>query len=415
MKQNYFMVGFAFLIFFVISFLTNILGPMIPDIIESFNLSLTMAGYLPFSFFIAYGVMFIPARILVEKYGEKPIIIISFCLSFIGSLMFAMFPNFNVTLCSLFLIGISIAMLHAAINPLLPVAGGENHFAIYSMIIPFAFGTASCISPQVYSYLVTHLKTPTGQVNVFVSTLANVVPPQIPWISLYWVFTVVTILMVILMLLIRLPKVPRKDDEKAGTWKTHVMLFKYKNVLLYFIGIMAYVGSQQGVVIWVSQFLKRYHGFDPKIQGADAVSYFWSMFTVGFLLGLLLLKLFDNRKILIVFSSAAMISLTFAIFGPANVAYYAFAIVGFFVSVMWWIIFSLALNSVPRHHGSFSGILCTAIIGGAVVPLIVGWLGDLIGLRLGMTFLYITLGYILSIGFWAKPLIKNTVIKKQKT
>jgi fucose permease len=88
--------------------------------------------------------------------------------------------------------------------------------------------------------------------------------------------------------------------------------------------------------------------------------------------------------------------------------------VGFFAAVMYPVIFSLALNSVAEHHGSFSGILVSAIIGGAVVPLIVGGLGDLFGLRNGMLFLYLTMGYILSVGFWAKPLIKNVTIDFRK-
>jgi fucose permease len=65
---------------------------------------------------------------------------------------------------------------------------------------------------------------------------------------------------------------------------------------------------------------------------------------------------------------------------------------------------------MKSHHGSFSGILCSGIIGGALAPLIIGAIGDLIGLKGGMTFLYITLGYIFSIGFWANPLIKNKTI-----
>jgi fucose permease len=87
---------------------------------------------------------------------------------------------------------------------------------------------------------------------------------------------------------------------------------------------------------------------------------------------------------------------------------------GFAASVMWPIIFSLALNSVSSHHGSFSGILCTGIIGGALIPPIIGALGDAFGLRQGMLFLYLTLGYILSIGFWAKPLITNETIADKK-
>jgi len=74
------------------------------------------------------------------------------------------------------------------------------------------------------------------------------------------------------------------------------------------------------------------------------------------------------------------------------------------------VIFSLALNSVPRHHGSFSGILCTGIVGGAVVSLAVGWLGDRFGLRASMGLLFLTLGYILSVGFWARPLVANATV-----
>jgi fucose permease len=81
---------------------------------------------------------------------------------------------------------------------------------------------------------------------------------------------------------------------------------------------------------------------------------------------------------------------------------------------MWATIFALALNSVDRHHGSFSGILCTGIIGGAVMPWIVGKLGDSFGLRSGMLVVFLTLAYIISIGFWAKPLITNATIGSKK-
>jgi MFS transporter, FHS family, L-fucose permease len=88
----------------------------------------------------------------------------------------------------------------------------------------------------------------------------------------------------------------------------------------------------------------------------------------------------------------------------------AFPASGFFLSVMWSIIFSLALNSASRHHGAFSGILCTGILGGAVVPLLVGALGDRVGLRFAMLIVFATLGFILSIAFWARPLIRNETV-----
>ena len=102
------------------------------------------------------------------------------------------------------------------------------------------------------------------------------------------------------------------------------------------------------------------------------------------------------------------------LFGPGPLARFAFPLVGFAAAVMWPIIFSLALNSVPSHHGSFSGILCTGIVGGALVPLLIGRLGDAFGLRQGMLVLYLSLGYILSIGLWARPLIANKTVSLRK-
>lgn len=415
MTTNRIIVGLVFLIFFVISLVTNILGPLIPDIINSFTLSLALAGFLPFSFFVAYGVMSIPAGMLVERYREKTVIAIAFGVAFVGSLAFALFPHFRVGLASLFLIGIGMAMLQVAINPLLRVAGGEQHFAFNSVMAQLIFGLASFISPQIYAYLVGQLTGYTGAGNVVIATLARVVPPALPWISLYWVFTVVTLAMVAVVVATPLPRVELKEDERAGGWSSYRALIRQRHVKLYTLGIFCYVGLEQGVANWISQFLQTYHGFDPRTVGANAVSSFWGLMTAGCLLGLLLLKLFDSRKVLIAAAAAATVALSAGLFGSARVSLLAFPLVGFCASVMWSIIFSLALNSVREHHGSFSGILCTAIVGGAVVPLLVGWQGDLVGLRQSMLLLYLPLGYILAIGFWARPLVQNaTFALKQK-
>jgi len=276
------------------------------------------------------------------------------------------------------------------------------------------FGLASFISPFVYSYLVLNLKEYNGEGNLLINFFANVVPNNLPWISLYWVFAFVSLLMVLIMLVVKIPKLELKEDEQVGAWAVHKQLFKSKIVILYFIGIFAYVGSEQGVANWISKFLEDYHGFDPQTTGASTVSYFWGMLTAGTVLGLVLLKFVDSRKVLIWFSLASIVSLAVALFGNGTMALFGFPAVGFFASVMWSIIFSLALNSVELHHGSFSGILVTGIIGGAIVPLIVGWLGNYFGLRTGMLFLFITLAYITSVGFWSKPIINNETLKSKK-
>jgi len=79
---------------------------------------------------------------------------------------------------------------------------------------------------------------------------------------------------------------------------------------------------------------------------------------------------------------------------------------------MWSIVISLGLNSVSTHHGTLAGILCTGIIGGAVIPLVIGALSDWIGLKAAMFLLYITLGYLFSMGLWARPLVNNKTINQ---
>lgn len=414
MKRNYYIVALIMLTFFVVSFLTNIIGPLVPDIIKGFHLSLTLVALLPFAFFIAYGVMSIPTGVLLEKYKEKKIMVAAFVVAFIGALILAMFPNYLTAVVSLFLIGSGMAMLQVVINPLLRTAGGEENYAFNSVLAQLIFGLASFVSPLVYSYLVLNLKNPEGSRDVILSTLKSLVPGSLPWISLYWLFTIICLAMILVIIFSKFPKVELSEDEEVEPVNVYIQLLKNPIVILFFFGIFMYVGTEQGVANWMSQFLQTYHGVNPQTTGADEVSRFWGLMTAGGVLGLFLLKVMDSRKVLIGFTVLAIISLSFALFGGKTASLYAFPIIGFFASVMYPVIFSLALNSLEEHHGAFAGILVTAIIGGAIVPLIIGWLGDMLGLRTGMFFLYITMGFILSIGFWAKPIITNKTIQMSR-
>ncbi|HEY2861434.1 MAG TPA: MFS transporter [Terracidiphilus sp.] len=405
------MVGTVFLVFFVLSLISNILGPIIPDIIDSFHVSLTAAALLPFSFFLAYGILSVPAGFLVERFTEKPVMAVSFGAALAGALAFALHPAYGVALASLFVIGAGMAMLQVAINPLLRVAGGEEHFAFNSASAQFVFGAASFLSPHIYSCMVENLPGPAS--GPLLDTMRRITPPALPWVSMYWIFAAVSGAMVLVISALRFPRIVRTEEELVGTAGTYRSLLKRRVVWLYFGAIFAYVGSEQGTADWISGFLSRYHGFDPHTTGAAAVSWFWGLMTAGCFLGMILLKAFDSRRVLLAFSFGALTALTVALFGPAQVSLYAFPVLGFFASIMWPTVMSLALNSVAEHHGAFAGILCTGIVGGAVVPLIVGRLGDVAGLRVGMMFLYITFGCVLSVGLWARPLIANATVTKR--
>jgi FHS family L-fucose permease-like MFS transporter len=414
MTRSRYMVGLVFLTFFVISLLTNILGPIVPDIISSFRVSLTAAGFLAFAFFIAYGVMSIPAGFLVERFTEKPVMVLAFAAGTLGSLGFALSPGYRVAMISYFTIGAGMAVLQVAINPLLRVAGGEEHYAFNSTVAQFVFGSASFISPRVYSYLVLNLKDPAPDQTVLLRVLRRLTPAELPWASIYWIFAATALVMVFVLLLTKFPRVQHTAEERVGSLSMYRTLVHRRVVWFYFAAMFAYVGSEQGTADWMSSFLSQYHSLDPHTAGAAAVSWFWGLLTAGCLVGMFLLKIFDSRKVLIGGSLGALCSLTVALFGPAKTAVVAFPCVGLFASVMWPIVVSLALNSVSEFQGSFSGILGTGIIGGALVPVLIGRIGDVAGLRSGLALLYVTFGFVLCVGFWARPMINNATIRRKR-
>ena len=378
-----------------------------PDIIDAFNLSLSMAAFLPFSFFLAYGVMSIPSGFLVEYIGEKKVMILAFLISSIGALAFSINPSYSLYVLSLFLIGSGMAMLQVSINPLLRNIGGEKEFAFNSVLGQLFFGLASFISPLIYSYLIISLSVGNENSNNIILFFKKITLPDLRWVSLYWIFSLVSFLMCVTLIFTNFPEKKKPNRENKEKLNNYIVLIKNPIVILYFFGIFSYVGLEQGVANWISKFLEIYHSLDPQNMGAKIISYFWGLMTLGTFSGLFLLKKIDSRKILIFFTSASIISLLISLFGPLKVSLFSFPLIGFFISIMWSIIISLALNSMSNNHGAFSGILVSGIIGGAVFPLIIGIVADFAGLKVGITLLLIPLLFILSIGFWSRPLVNN--------
>jgi fucose permease len=413
MKRNFGMLALIMAFWFTISFITNIIGPIIPDIINNFNLkNLALAGFIPTSFFIAYAIMSIPAGILIDRYGEKLVLTIGFIVPFIGALLFALVHTYPMLLASCFIIGLGMAMLQTVLNPLQRTVGGEENYAFVAEVAQFVFGVASFLSPLVYTYLINRL-SPAHYVagnNGFIDSLAAITPHNMPWVSLYWVFAALLLVMIIAVILTKFPSIELKEDEKAGSKESYLYLFKQKFVWIFALGIFCYVSTEQGTADYMSTFLSRYHGIDPQGLGAQAVSNFWGLMTIGCILGMILLKFIDSRKLLWGSGILTVVLLVLALFGTASVSLSAFSFIGFSISMMYSIVFSLGMNSAPSNHGSFAGILCSAIVGGAIGPLIISALSDLFSLRVGMCFIFLTIGFMMFIGFWAKPLVNNKTI-----
>lgn len=399
-QKNYKIVVYIMAVFFLISFVTNIIGPLMPIIIKWYRINYVLAGFLPFSFFVAYGVISIPAGLLLERRGQTVTLLGAFGLNVTGSLLIASSASYLAVIAGLFVIGLGMAMLQVVINPLTRSTVGEEHFAFYAVMGQLVFGAASFLSPFALSLLQTHEQK-----------FAALGPP---WVPFYAGAGFAFACFIALTAKIRLPKAELKEDERAGSFSTYKELLRNKYVLFFFFGIVAYVGTEQGLADWMGQFLLVYHHVPAETTGAYEVSLFWGLMAIGCLVGLVLLRLLDSQLVLRLFGVAAVACVLAALLGPARVALIAFPLCGFALSVMWSIIFSLSLNSVAEHHGSFTGILCTGILGGALIPLAIGWLGDNVGLRGAMFLILLQLAYIISISFWARPLTRNETVWRRK-
>jgi len=395
---NISLVIFVMVVFFVISFITNIIGPLIPQFIRTYDLSLVLASFLPLSFFFSYGVFSIPAGIYMERYGGKIVMFSAFFISSVGAGLIILMPGYLSFIISFFLIGTGMAILQVAINPLLRYAVSGENFAFFSIIGQLAFGSASFLSPIFYKFLLIE-NNPLG-VLLFSDE---------PWLWIYVLFILVIIALLIFLYFLNIPS-NQLDSEKFD-FNVFSNFLKSKYSYFYFFGIFSYVGVEQGINNWSSEFLYQYHSLDPEVVGVEVVSAFWGNLTIGTIISLFLIKLINEKTLLNIYALSSFLIALLAIHGDSEISVLSFKLLGFSISGVWSVMISLGLNSVPKNHSVFTGILLTGIVGGAIFPFLIAGVGQLLNLKLGMHIILIGLVYLLYVGFTAKPLISNKTIK----
>ncbi len=247
--------------------------------------------------------------------------------------------------------------------------------------------------------------------NGVAAALLHLSPVGLPWVSFYWAFSAIFVALIALTSAIDIPRVELADDERAGTRATYVKLFANRHVRLYFLGIVAYVGTEQTLANWMSQFLGTYHQVSPIVEGAHAVALFWGLMSVGCVLGLLLLKILDSKVVLAIFSVLAMLCVAAALFGPKDsratrVSGVRLLPVGdvlgdLFAGAEFGLAASRSAVGHPLHGHP-----------GRRNPAASGWFSrrPWLGLRTAMMLVFLTIAYIFSIGIWARPLVRNQTV-----
>ena len=291
-----------------------------------------------------------------------------------------------------------MAILQVAINPLLRQAVSGENFAFFSIIGQLAFGSASFLSPIFYKFLLEN-RNPLG-----ITFFSND-----PWIWIYVFFVGAIIFLLIFLYLLKIPSNNSKVEQ--FDFKTFFNFLLSKKTYFYFFGIFCYVGIEQGINNWSSEFLYQYHLLDPEVVGVEVISSFWGNLTIGTVVSLFLVRLIDEKKLLNIYSLSSALLILFAIHGNADFSVLSFKLLGFSISGVWSVMISLGLNSVSKNHSILTGILLTGIIGGAIFPFIIASIGQLFSLKIGMHTILFGLIYLSYVGFKAKPIVSNKLIR----
>lgn len=380
--------------------MVSVIGALIPDIITTFDLSYSAAAVLPLAYYIAFGVLAIPLGIINERFDSKKVLLTAYAAGIVGVILFAYFRNYYSSIISLFIIGCSLTAAQVIALPILRQAVGAAKLAFHSTLNTCLYAIGAIGSPFLYTLVIMGIANPSTDFPY--NLLHYLHSGSYAWAVIYWIFLLFFVIAVVMILLVKFPPVQLNRDEKIGNLGSFAELLSDKYIYLYFFALFFYAASEQGNANWISQFLNTYHSVDPQTTGAMVLSWHWSLFALGCMAGLVLLRHFESRKILFWFTIAAMISLGVAIFGNRMIAIGGFALTGFFHSVMWPIILALGMNSVKRHHGSLAGLLFAASTGGAFGAMMVGRLGDIFNLRWGFLFLMVCYSMVLSVYFWSR-------------
>ena len=389
-QNNTLALGVLTSLFFMMGFITCMNDILIPHLKDIFDLTYVQAMLIQFCFFTAYAIMSIPMGYLVGKIGYKNGVISGFVLTAIGCLLFypaAGSHSYATFLGALFILASGVTLLQVAGNPyvtLLSKPGKES--ATLTLVQAFnSLGTT--IAPQIGAFLILADATQT------VSKAEQISSVQIPYLGLAGLL----IILAVFVKMIRLPdanKIAEEESEHNHDGKHSV--WQYRHLVFGAAGIFCYVGAEVSIGSLLVSVLGYLKGLDHA-SAAKYLSFYWGGAMVGRFLGSAIMAKIAPNRYLAFNATAAVALLGVAMLAgkaSADIAMWALLAIGFFNSIMFPTIFSLATKGLGRFTSSASGVLCTAIVGGAVVPVVQGWAADTYGLMISFVVSAICYVYI---------------------
>ena len=371
-------------LFFIWGFITCLNDILIPYLKGAFNLSYTQAMLIQFCFFGAYFIVSLPAGALVGKIGYKKGIVTGLGVASVGCLLFypaADIGMYGLFLLALFVLASGITILQVSANPYVSALG------------PSKTASSRLTMTQAFNALGTTIAPFFGAWLIFggaeSSTVIDSSAVKLPYLLL----ALCLLVLALIFMYLKLPNLGVSKQVKGSQQQA----WGYRHLKLGALGIFLYVGAEVAIGSFLVSFLN-----DPTIAGLSEleashfIAYYWGGAMVGRFIGALLMQKIAAGKMLAFNASCSGLLLIIAITCDGQVAMWSILAIGLFNSIMFPTIFSLAINKLGNATSHGSGILCLAIVGGAIVPLLQGVLADSLGVQSSFIlpiFCYFFIGY----------------------
>ncbi len=371
-------------LFFMWGFITCLNDILVPHLKNVFQLNYTQSMLIQFCFFGAYFIASLPAGALVKKISYKWGIVGGLLICAIGCALFipaATYRLYVLFLGALFVLASGITLLQVAANPYVTVLGPPDTAASRLTLTQAFNSLGTTLAPYFGALLI---------LSATATVMAGATPEQVEAARVaeanavklpYMILAVAFFILAATFAALKLPRVDAAEDLEPRA--SSGSAWQYRHLVRGAVAIFLYVGAEVSVGSFLVNFLGQpdIAGL-PEAAAAKYVTYFWGGAMIGRFIGAVAMRYVGDGKALAFNSVIAILLLLMTVFSGGHVAMWSILAIGLFNSIMFPTIFSLALHGLGRHTSQGSGILCLAIVGGAILPLMMGGFADTIGIHL---------------------------------
>ena len=397
MKKNFLPILVMYLLFVMISFVTNLCNPMAVILKSNFEVSNFAAQLGNAANFIAYALMGIPSGLLLRKIGYRNTALLAIFVGIVGVFLQYMagwesVGSYWVYLAGAFIAGFCMCMLNTVVNPMLNTLGGGGNKG--NLLIQFG-GVCSSTAAVLVTILMGSLIA-----DVTKAQIADATPALMIALGVFGFALMV-------LLLVKIPEPEQANEENAQRLAADkYSAFSFRHFKLGMLAIFMYLGIEVGVPTYIMQYLTTAPnaatpglGINPNIVGM-IVAVYWLLMLVGRLLGGLVAEKISSRTQIAAVSILTLVLVAVGIFLPEQwmlkmpgvdwasltfitaeipVAIVALILVGLCTSVMWGGIFNMAVEGLGKYTSVASGAFMTMVCGGGILIPLQGVLADALG------------------------------------